>query len=189
VRLVFGHRLDLAFCFYAFFTTLGHSAVGRWLGVNARPASGDATSELVMRFSAYRGLLAAGMAAALFPIALSHATPATAQELSPCAPCHQAEPPGAAERVGHDSRLDEDDEIAALEAIRVALTEVSDGASYVWHRRYGQLGGLVQPTQSFKDPSGRVCRRIIVVLSAGLRSGRFEGTACRIAGGRWQLDG
>jgi surface antigen len=85
--------------------------------------------------------------------------------------------------------LDEDDEIAALEAIRVALTEVSDGASYVWHRRYGQLGGLVQPTQSFKDPGGRVCRRIIVILSAGLRSGRFEGTACRSAGGRWQLDG
>ena len=119
------------------------------------------------------------MAAVLLPIDLSHPTPATAQELRPC----------AAERIGHDSMLDEDDEIAALEAIRVALTEVSDGASYVWHRRYGQLGGLVQPTQSFKDPGGRVCRRIVVILSAGLRSGRFEGIACRSAGGRWQLDG
>jgi hypothetical protein len=187
VRLVVGHRLDLAFSLYAFFTTLVHSSAGRWLGVNARPIVGGATSELVMRSSAYRGLLAAGMAAALFPIDLSHPRPATAQELRPCAPCRA--PPGAAERVGHDSMLDEDDEIAALEAIRVALTEVGDGASYVWHRRYGQLGGLVQPTQSFKDPSGRVCRRIIVILSAGLRSGRFEGTACRIAGGRWQLDG
>lgn len=142
-----------------------------------------------MRFSAYRGWLAAGMAAALLSIDLSHPTPARAQELSPCAPCPAPEPPGAAERVGHDTTLDEDDEIAALEAIRLALTEVSDGASYVWHRRYGQLGGLVQPTQSFKDPGGRVCRRIIVILSAGRRSGRFEGTACRSAGGRWQLDG
>ena len=129
------------------------------------------------------------MAAALVSIDLSHPTPASAQELRPCAPCPAAEPPGAAERVGHDTTLDEDDEIAALEAIRLALTEVGDGASYVWHRRYGRLGGLVQPTQSFKDPGGRVCRRIIVILSAGLRSGRFEGTACRIAGGRWQLDG
>ncbi|HXE68049.1 MAG TPA: hypothetical protein VN523_01755 [Hyphomicrobiaceae bacterium] len=142
-----------------------------------------------MRFSAYRGLLAAGMAAALLPIDLSQPMPAKAQELRPCAPCLERVPPRAAERVGHDTMLDEDDEIAALEAIRVALTEVSDGASYVWHRRYGQLGGLVQPTQSFKDPGGRICRRIIVILSAGLRSGRFEGTACRIVGGRWQLEG
>jgi surface antigen len=115
--------------------------------------------------------------------------PAKAEELRPCAPCLEGQPPRAAERVGHDAMLDEADEIAALEAIRVALTEVSDGASYVWHRRYGQLGGLVQPTQSFKDSGGRICRRITVILSAGLRSGRFEGTACRIAGDRWQLDG
>jgi hypothetical protein len=142
-----------------------------------------------MRSSAYRGLLAAGMAAALFPITLSHPSPAQVQDRGPCTPCLEPVPPRATQRVGHDTMLDEDDEIAALEAIRLALTEVSDGASYVWHRRYGQLGGLVQPTQSFKDPGGRVCRHIIVILSAGQRSGRFEGTACRIAGGRWQLDG
>ena len=93
------------------------------------------------------------------------------------------------ERLGHDTALNEEDEIAALEAIRVALSEVGDGVSYVWHRRYGRLGGLVQPTYSFKDTDGRVCRRIIVILSAGLRSGRIEGTACRLAGGRWQLEG
>jgi surface antigen len=129
------------------------------------------------------------MAAALLPISPLPPSPAKAQDDQPCAPCLEPVPPRATQRVGHDTMLDEDDEIAALEAIRVALTEVSDGASYVWHRRYGQLGGLVQPTQSFKDPDGRVCRHIIVILSAGLRSGRFEGTACRIVGGRWQLDG
>ena len=83
------------------------------------------------------------MAAALLPIDLSQPTPAKAQELRPCAPCLAPEPPRAAERVGHDTMLDEDDEIAALEAIRVALTEVSDGASYVWHRRHGRLGGTI----------------------------------------------
>jgi surface antigen len=46
----------------------------------------------------------------------------------------------------------------ALEAIRVALTDVAGGVSYVWHRRYGELSGLVQPTQSFKAADGRLCR-------------------------------
>src|SRR5262245_51364609 len=100
-------------------------------------------------------------------------------------PCCRLLPAAA----GREAHLDEDDEIAALEAIRVALTEVGDGVSFVWHRRYGELGGLVQPTQSFKDGGGRVCRHIIVILSAGRRSGRFEGTACRLGGGRWQLEG
>ena len=35
---------------------------------------------------------------------------------------------------GGRALLDENDEIAALEAVRVALTEVGDGAPYVWHR-------------------------------------------------------
>src|SRR5262245_4502555 len=56
------------------------------------------------------------------------------------------------------TELDENDEIAALEAIRVALTEVGDGGSYVWHRQHGRLSGVVHPTVSFKDPIGRVCR-------------------------------
>jgi surface antigen len=100
-----------------------------------------------------------------------------------------AVPSAAFEPSGQERYLDADDEIAALEAIRVALTEVGDGSSYVWHRRTGQLSGLVQPTQSFKDAAGRVCRQLIVILSAGQRSGRFEGTACRLTSGRWQLEG
>ena len=45
----------------------------------------------------------------------------------------------------HSQDLDDNDEIAALEAIRVALTEVGDGATYVWHRNNGCLSG--------RDPS------------------------------------
>jgi surface antigen len=85
--------------------------------------------------------------------------------------------------------LDENDEIAALEAIRVALTEVGDGATYVWHRRHGRLSGMVQPTGSFKDRAGRVCRHIRLFMAAGTHSGRVEGVACRLPDGRWQLDG
>lgn len=139
-----------------------------------------------MRSSAYLASLAAGMAALLL---------STSAQLDPAQATGSAlfgigvEPSADLKRSGHERHLDEDDEIAALEAIRVALTEVGDGSSYVWHRRSGQLSGLVQPTQSFKDPAGRVCRHLIVILSAGQRSGRFEGTACRLASGRWQLEG
>ena len=145
-----------------------------------------------MRLS-YRGSRAAQMAALLVALDLTSASPAgavaTHARAAACQTCAAARAAPSIERLGHDTALNEEDEIAALEAIRVALSEVGDGVSYVWHRRYGQLGGLVQPTHSFKDTDGRVCRRIIVILSAGLRSGRIEGTACRLAGGRWQLEG
>ena len=85
--------------------------------------------------------------------------------------------------------LDENDEIAALEAIRVALTEVGDGGTYVWRRMHGRLSGIVQPTASFKDPGGRVCRHIVLTMTVGTATGRAEGIACRLADGRWQLDG
>jgi len=127
-------------------------------------------------------MAAAGLSIGLTAQAL--AGPGTQGQPSP-----RVEPAASFEHVGHERQLDEDDEIAALEAIRVALTDVADGVSYVWHRRYGELSGLVQPTQSFKAADGRLCRHIIVILSAEQRSGRIEGTACRLSSGRWQLDG
>jgi surface antigen len=71
----------------------------------------------------------------------------------------------------------------------VALTEVGDGGTYIWHRTHGRLSGIVQPTASFKDPAGRVCRHIVLIMSVGTATGRAEGIACRLADGRWQLDG
>jgi hypothetical protein len=88
-----------------------------------------------------------------------------------------------------NAHLDENDEIAALEAIRVALTEVGDGGTYVWYRQHGRLNGMVQPTVSFKDPVGRVCRHILIIMTVGTATGRAEGIACRLADGRWQLNG
>lgn len=110
----------------------------------------------------------------------------------PCACSTPPQAPGATPRprlADHSRDLDDSDEIATLEAIRVALTEVADGSSFVWHRDSGRLSGVVQPTASFKDASGRVCRHLVLVLSAGARSGRVEGVACRLTGGRWQFEG
>jgi surface antigen len=85
--------------------------------------------------------------------------------------------------------LDETDEVAALESVQFALTEVGDGASYIWHRNNGRLSGMVQPVTSFKDPQGQVCRHVLVVLTAGTHSKKAEGVACRLPGGQWKLEG
>lgn len=86
-------------------------------------------------------------------------------------------------------QLDEADEVAALESVQLALSEVGDGSTYVWHRHHGRLSGIVQPTTSFKDAGGTVCRHIVVMLTAGPDTKKTEGIACRLADGRWQLEG
>ncbi len=87
------------------------------------------------------------------------------------------------------TRLDGTDEISALEALHLALTEVGDGSTYVWHGRSGRVSGIVQPTASFRDVSGKICRHIVVGLNAEGHSRKLEGVACRLANGSWQLDG
>lgn len=84
--------------------------------------------------------------------------------------------------------LDETDQIAALETIQFALTQVADGSSYVWHRGHGRLSGIVKPVSSFKDTRGGVCRHAVVVLSATDETKRTEIVACRMASGVWQLE-
>ncbi|MBN9259266.1 MAG: hypothetical protein BGN89_19820 [Alphaproteobacteria bacterium 64-6] len=86
-------------------------------------------------------------------------------------------------------RLDTGDEVATLEALHLALSELGDGSSYVWHRRNGRLSGIISPTVSFKDAEGRVCRHITMSLSAGKHSARTEGIACRMADRSWRLEG
>lgn len=85
--------------------------------------------------------------------------------------------------------LDEIDRIAALESIQFALSEVGDGASYVWHRTHGRLSGVVQPVSSFKGLDGMICRHVKVALSSGPKSSQTEGVACRLPNGQWRLEG
>lgn len=102
-------------------------------------------------------------------------------------PVNRAQPALA----GPDLRttLDDTDEVATLDAIHTALSQVADGATYVWHRNHGRLSAILQPTQSFKDASGNVCRHLVVMLMSGAATRKTEGIACRMATGRWQLDG
>lgn len=87
------------------------------------------------------------------------------------------------------TELDVSDEIATLETLQLALSEVGDGATYVWHRYHGRLSGVIRPTASFKGGSGEICRHLVVVLTSGSRSQRSEGIACRMDDGRWRLEG
>jgi hypothetical protein len=142
-------------------------------------------------------MLAAGAAAAFLASGLAPHS-ASAQEASAAESAPPCTCPSPGKPAGQNTKpkfaeanvfLDENDEIAALEAIRVALTEVGDGSTYVWRRTHGRLSGIVQPTSSFKDPAGRVCRHIVLIMTVGTATGRAEGIACRLPDGRWQLDG
>ncbi len=85
--------------------------------------------------------------------------------------------------------LDELDEIATLNALHVGLTEVPDGANFVWKRSHGRLSGVVRPLFSFKNAKGEVCRHVVVTLRAGDHTRTVEGAACREPNGRWVLEG
>ena len=85
--------------------------------------------------------------------------------------------------------LNRADELAVLQAVHTALTEVADGATYVWHRNHGHLSGLVRPTSSFKYADGTVCRHIVLMLSSRRYNRKAEGIACRGDNGVWSLDG
>ncbi|MBX9591987.1 MAG: hypothetical protein K2X43_22060 [Hyphomonadaceae bacterium] len=142
--------------------------------------------------------LAASVAAAslVVGLALMPARQAVTQEVRavppPCTCSGPQDAPRASPRpkfAEHTPDVGDGDEIATLEAIRVALVEVGDGSSFVWHHGNGRLSGVIHPTASFKDAAGRICRHIVVVLTTGARSGRVEGVACRLTDGRWQLEG
>jgi surface antigen len=85
--------------------------------------------------------------------------------------------------------LDESDEIATLGALQIALSEVGDGATYVWHRHNGRISGSFQPLSSYRDWSGKVCRHVRIMLASGSLTRTLEGVACRLPNGAWQLDG
>lgn len=107
----------------------------------------------------------------------------------------QTLPDGGARRIPNPDQFvvrpvfDITDEIATLEAVHFALSQIGDGSSYVWHRRNGRLSGIVHLTVSFKDTTGKVCRHIVLELSSGDFARRAEGIACRLHTGVWQLEG
>ena len=114
-------------------------------------------------------------------------SPATAQDRQWETTVHPS--PATTEPPSPPHKLDANDEIAALERIQYALSEVGDGNTYVWRRWHGRLAGVLHPTASFKDRSGKVCRHLVVLMTTGQHTKKMEGIACRLPTGRWQLQG
>lgn len=79
------------------------------------------------------------------------------------------------------------DAIATLEAFDYALSEVADGATYVWHRAHGRLSGFMTPLNTFRASGGEVCRTMRIEIIADTATRRQTGSACRIADGTWRL--
>lgn len=115
-------------------------------------------------------------------VATASESPATSQSLN-----DQRPPLDALQRPS--LVLDESDEIAALQAIHMALQTVGDGGAYLWQRGHGLLDGMVRPTASFKGRDGEICRHIIIRLNSRNYSREAEGIACRDENGRWSLSG
>jgi surface antigen len=109
--------------------------------------------------------------------------PATAQDARPVSRALPSAPAPSDLR----ATLDVNDELAALDAIHVALSTVADGGTYVWHRHHGRLSGILQPTSSYRNASGAPCRHLVMMLVAGSHTQRVEGFACRTDDKRWIL--
>ncbi|MCB1483535.1 MAG: hypothetical protein KDJ17_01435 [Hyphomicrobiaceae bacterium] len=116
--------------------------------------------------------------------------PKATQDSCTCPPAQSTQRPKPA-RLNAPPRvtLGIQDEIAALESVQLALSQVADGSTYVWHRSHGLLSGIVQPTSSFKDAEGQVCRHVVVILNSLDTTSKTEAIACRMPDGIWQLDG
>ena len=87
------------------------------------------------------------------------------------------------------AQLDEKDHLAALKALHIALSQLSDGATFVWRKKSRQLAGVIKPTMAFRNTEGQICRHVIYSLSLGRYVKSIEGIACRDTQGRWWLNG
>ncbi|MEO1205626.1 MAG: hypothetical protein AAFV45_04775 [Pseudomonadota bacterium] len=81
------------------------------------------------------------------------------------------------------------DKLAALESVQLALSEVADGSTYVWHRSHGNLSGIIRPTRSYFGRNREVCRELLILLSANTLNRQTKTTACRDETGIWRLNG
>ncbi len=135
------------------------------------------------------GLTAFALVAAVFVTSdFAIAAGAGAESASPGCSCGTSKA-GKPKFAGLKLPLDESDEIAALESVQFALTEVADGSSYVWHRSNGRMSGVVKPLSSFKDTKGEVCRHVLIVFNSNDLSKKTEAVACRLGTGVWQMAG
>ena len=151
------------------------------------------------------------IAAAVFLVGMVMLTPMPAFAGEPTAQANgqpQESPPNASppcscgDRAGQTARaapidpkadlrglLDQHDQTAVFQALHLALSEVADGSSYVWHRSHGRLSGVVQINGTTRNGAGSICRRMTIMLTSGTETRKIATSACRLADRSWQIVG
>jgi len=79
------------------------------------------------------------------------------------------------------------DQVVAMRALHLALSQVPDGGAFVWRKKSRSLKGVIRPSKPFRNEGGQVCRHVVYALALGGYSKQIEGIACRQNDGRWQL--
>lgn len=141
------------------------------------------TSCLALQLFAFASTASLSAAAEAVRPSDASTRPETAQRAIPPLPAQKPVRSFSALR----ARLDHTDQLIALRALQMALTQVPDGGTFVWRKRSRSLKGLIKPTKAFRNAHGQVCRHLVYALSLGRYMKQIEGIACRNADGRWQL--
>lgn len=79
------------------------------------------------------------------------------------------------------------DKADTLERVQIALTQVADGANYVWRHSTSGLGGVIRPVRSYRGRDGAICRDFEILLIAYDRKRRTLASACRNPDRVWHL--
>jgi surface antigen len=75
----------------------------------------------------------------------------------------------------------------ATVALREALAKGDEGASIPWHNPASGSRGTVTPVASAYVQDGSTCRNFLASTVGSGREGWFEGTACRVPRGEWDV--
>lgn len=79
------------------------------------------------------------------------------------------------------------DWISATSAMREALDSREDGASVPWQNRTSGAQGTVTPISAAFTQDGFSCRNFLTSYLHNGQEAWFEGTACRVHRGRWDI--
>jgi hypothetical protein len=148
--------------------------------------------EVLRSDAAMASAIATGAVAMTFvAMALLMPLPGHAAPPEPACQCTEPRPllsPGSSETEADTRKsLTPHDQTAVMQAVHYALSEIGDGASYVWHRTHGRLSGVVQVNGTYKGTTGALCRRLNVMLTSGGETRKLTTHACRLPDRSWQL--
>lgn len=86
-----------------------------------------------------------------------------------------------------DLAMTQTDWTLAKTALREALQRREDGASIPWENPMNGARGTVTPIAAAYERDGFACRNFLASHVRGSRESWFEGTACRMHKGEWDI--